>query len=206
MNPMAQEDRMPMPGATTVGIVCKDGVVLASERRFSYGYFVISKAAKKVFRLTDTIGAACAGLVADMQILVREVGSYTKIYSFERGRPSSVRTTAKVMGSLLFERRLFPYITQTIVGGIDEDGASLYVLDPIGSVIGDKYACVGSGAEIAIGVLEAEYKEGIGVNEARDVIKKAVKSAVARDVGSGDGLDILTITKEGCKEEFLTFS
>ncbi len=203
---MAQEDRMPMPGATTVGIVCKDGVVLASERRFSYGYFVISKAAKKVFRLTDTIGAACAGLVADMQILVREVGSYTKIYSFERGRPSSVRTTAKVMGSLLFERRLFPYITQTIVGGIDEDGASLYVLDPIGSVIGDKYACVGSGAEIAIGVLEAEYKEGIGVNEARDVIKKAVKSAVARDVGSGDGLDILTITKEGCKEEFLTFS
>lgn len=197
---------MPMPGATTVGIVCKDGVVLASERRFSYGYFVISKAAKKVFRLTDTIGAACAGLVADMQILVREVGSYTKIYSFERGRPSSVRTTAKVMGSLLFERRLFPYITQTIVGGIDEDGASLYVLDPIGSVIGDKYACVGSGAEIAIGVLEAEYKEGIGVNEARDVIKKAVKSAVARDVGSGDGLDILTITKEGCKEEFLTFS
>lgn len=197
---------MPMPGATTVGIVCKDGVVLASERRFSYGYFVISKAAKKVFRLTDTIGAACAGLVADMQILVREVGSYTKIYSFERGRPSSVRTTAKVMGSLLFERRLFPYITQTIVGGIDEDGASLYVLDPIGSVIGDKYACVGSGAEIAIGVLESEYKEGIDVKEARDVIKKAVKSAVARDVGSGDGLDILTITKEGCKEEFLTFS
>jgi len=203
---MAQEERIPLPGATTVGMVCKDGVVLASERRFSYGYFVISKAAKKVFRVTDTIGAACAGLVADMQILVREAGAYTKIYSFERGRASSVRTTAKLMGSLLFERRLFPYITQTIVGGIDEEGASLYVLDPIGSVIGDKYACVGSGAEIAIGVLESEYKDGIAVDEAKDVIKRAVKSAISRDVGSGDGVDILSITKEGCTEEFLTFS
>jgi len=196
-----------MPGATTAGIVCKDGVVLASERRFSYGYFVISKAAKKVFRITDTIGAACAGLVADMQILVREAGAYTKIYSFERGREATVRTTAKVMGSLLFERRLFPYITQTIVGGIDEEeGPSLYVLDPVGSVIGDKFACVGSGAEIAIGVIESEYKDGISVVDAKELIKKAVKSAISRDIGSGDGVDILAITKEGCKEDFLPFA
>lgn len=201
---MSQE--YPMPGATTVGVVCRDGVVLASERRFSYGYFVMSKAAKKVFRITDTIGAGCAGLVGDMQILVREVAAYAKLYSFERGRGASVKTTAKVMGNLLFERRLFPYITQTIVGGIDDDGPSLYVLDPIGSVIGDKFACVGTGAEIAIGVIESEYKDGIGIEDARGLVKKAVKSAIARDIGSGEGIDIVTITKEGIREEYQTFS
>jgi len=199
---MSQE--MPyVPGATTIGIVCKDGVLLASERRLSYGYFVMSKTAKKVFKLTDMIGAACAGLVGDMQILIREVAAYTNLYSYERGRFASVRTAAKVMGTLLFERRLFPYLTQTIVAGIDEEGPSLFVLDPIGSVIQDKYASVGTGAEIAVGVLEAEYKDGLTVEQTKELVGKALKSALARDSASGEGVDLLVITKDGAREESL---
>ncbi len=190
-----------MPGATTVGIVCKDAVVLASERRVSYGYFVMSKSGKKVFKVTDRIGAACAGLVGDMQILTREVSAYLNIYSYERDRNPDVRSAAKVMGSLLFERRLFPYLTQTIVGGLDETGPSLYVLDPAGSVIEDKFSAVGSGSEIAIGVLESEFKPDLTVDEGKKLLKKAVKAAVSRDIGSGEGLDMLIITKNGIKEE-----
>jgi len=119
-----------MPGATTIGVVCKDGVVLASERRVSYGYFVQSKSGKKVFQVTDTIGAACAGLVADMQVLTKEVAAQLSVYSFERDRAASVRSAAKVMANLLFERRMFPYLAQTIVGGVDDEGPSLFVLDP----------------------------------------------------------------------------
>ena len=190
-----------MPGATTIGVVCKDGVVLASERRVSYGYFVMSKSGKKVFKIADSIGAGCAGLVADMQFLTKEVAVYLNMYSYERDRHASVRSAAKVMSSLLFERRLFPYLAQTIVGGIDEEGPSLYVLDPLGSVIDDKFASVGSGSEIAIGVLEAEYKEGLTVDQGKELVKKAAKAALARDIGSGNGLDIMTITKSGIKEE-----
>lgn len=197
-------EEMPfMPGATTVGVVCKDGVVLASERRLSYGYFVMSKSVKKTFKVTDRIGAACAGLVSDMQILARELGAYLTLYSYERDRAASVKTAAKVMANLLFERRMFPLLTQTIVGGFDDEGPSLYVLDPIGSVIQDKYASVGSGAEIAMGLLEADYKEDLTVEEAKELVAKAVKTAVARDIGSGEGLDLLTITKDGAKEESL---
>jgi len=190
-----------VPGATTVGVVCKDGVILASERRFSYGYFVMSKTAKKIFKVTDKIGAACAGLVSDMQMLTRELGAYIMLYSYERDRSASVKTAAKVLGNLLFERRMFPLLTQTIVGGIDEEGPSLYVLDPIGSVIQDKYASVGTGAEIAMGLLESEYKEDLTMEEAKKLATRAVKTAIARDIGSGEGLDLLTITKEGLKEE-----
>jgi proteasome beta subunit len=192
-----------MPGATTLGLVCKDGVILASERKVSYGYFVMSKSGKKVFKITDTIGAACAGLVADMQILIREVAAYLHIYAYETTKDAAVKTTAKLMGNLLFQRRLFPYLTQTIVAGVDSEGPSLYVLDPLGSVLSDKYACVGTGAEIAVGVLESEYRDGMTIEEGKKAIADAFKSAVARDAGSGEGTDLLIITKDGIKEESL---
>jgi proteasome beta subunit len=143
-----------MPGATTLGIVYSDGVLLASEKRVTYGYFVTSKAGKKVFRITEHIGAACAGLVSDMQVLIREAEAYANLYKLDIGRRMSVRAAAKVMSNLLFGRRLFPLITQTIIGGVDESGPSIYVLDVLGSVLPDKYAAVGTGAEIAVGVLE----------------------------------------------------
>ena len=196
---MAQEYYI--PGATTVGVICKDGVILASERRVNYGYFVMSKSGKKVFKIADKIGAACAGIVADMQILTREVTAHLNIYSFEREQTVTVRTAAKLMGSLLFERRYFPYLTQTIVGGIDETGAKLFVLDPLGSVIEDKYTAVGSGSEIAMGLLESDFKEDMSVDDAKGLVRKAIKAGSARDIASGEGLDMLIITDKGALEE-----
>ena len=190
-----------LPGATTVGIVCKDGVILAAERRVTYGYFVMSKSGKKVFKIADKIGAACAGIVADMQILTREVGAYLNLYSYEREQSVMVHTAAKLMGSMLFERRYFPYLAQTIVGGVDEGGAKLFVLDPLGSVIEDKFTAVGSGSEIAMGLLETEFKEGMSIEEGKGLARKAVKAASARDIGSGEGLDMLVITNNGIREE-----
>jgi proteasome beta subunit len=194
-----------IPGATTIGVVCSDGVILASEKRVSYGYLVVSKGGKKVFKLTDNIGAACAGLVSDMQILAREMEAYASLFSLDVGRSISVRSAAKLMSNLLFSRRLAPLITQTIVGGTDEEGPSIYVLDVLGSVIPDKYAAVGSGTEIAIGVLEEGYKENMTVKEGKDLIERAMKSAISRDVMSGDGIDFLVITKEGIAEETMKF-
>ena len=196
---------MYIPGATTLGVVCSDGVILASEKRVSYGYMVMSRVGKKVFKITDRIGAACAGLVSDMQILVREVEAYANLFNLDAGRPIAVKSAAKVMSNLLFSRRLVPLITQTIIGGIDEEGASIYILDVLGSVIPDKFAAVGSGAEIAVGVLEEGFKENMAVKEARDLVARAIKSAVSRDIMSGDGADFLIITKEGVQEESIKF-
>jgi len=194
-----------VPGATTIGVVCSDGVILASEKRVTYGHFVMSKGGKKVFQITDQIGAACAGLVGDMQILTREVEAQANLFSMEVGRRISVRAAAKLMSNILFNRRYAPLITQTIVGGLDDEGASLYVLDVLGSLIPDKYAGVGSGTEIAIGVLEESYKEGMSVEEAKALVTRSIKSAISRDAMSGDGIDFLIITKEGLAEESIKF-
>jgi len=196
--------QMYLPGATTIGIICKDGVVLASEKRVSYGYTIMSKAGKKLFLIIDHIGAACAGLVADMQILTRQVSAYAKLFELNNGRRISVKAASKTMSNLLFQRRFFPYFTQTIVGGIDDEGPSLYTLDPMGSLIPDKYATIGSGAQIAVGVLEESYREGLTLEEGRDLALRAMRSAIKRDIASGNGIDLLLISKDGIREENLT--
>ena len=194
-----------IPGATTVGVVCPEGVILASEKRVSYGYLIVSKGGKKVFKITDRIGAACAGLVSDMQILVREVEAYSNLYSLDVSRPISVRSAAKLMSTLLFNRRLAPLITQTIVGGLDDEGATLYALDIMGSVIPDKYSAVGSGTQIAMGLLEEGYKENLTIEEAKNLVTRAIKSAISRDIMSGNGIDLLIITKDGIRGESMKF-
>ncbi len=190
-----------IPGATTVGMVCKDGVLLASERRYADGSFVMSKGAKKAFKITDNIGVARAGIVGDMQVLTREAQAYINIYQYERERPGTVRNTAKLIANLLSSRRMFPFLAETIIGGVSEGKPELYVLDPIGSLLPEKFAAVGTGAQIAIGVLELEYNEELSVNEGEAVFLKAVRSALARDISSGDCVDLRVITEQGIKEE-----
>jgi proteasome beta subunit len=201
----AQGGYMWVPGATTVGVVFKEGVVLASEKRVSYGNMIMSRGGKKVFKLTAHVGAACAGLVSDMQILAREMEAYTKLFDLDVGRSISVRSAAKLMSNLLFSRRMAPLITQTLVGGVDDEGPSIYVLDVLGSVIPDKYSVVGSGTEIAIGVVEEGYKDNLSMEEAKELATKAIKSAISRDIMSGDGIDFLIITKNEATEESVKF-
>ena len=191
----AQQGYAWVPGATTVGLIFQGGVILAAEKRVTYGYFVMSKGGKKVFKITDQIGVACAGLVGDMQILAKEMEAQANLYSMDVGRKISVRSAAKLLANVLFNRRYAPLITQTIVGGLDQEGASLYVLDVLGSLIPDKYAAVGSGTEIAIGVIEEGYKENLTLKEAKDLITRSIKSAISRDATSGDGVDFLIITE-----------
>lgn len=190
---------MYMPGATAVGITFDSGVVFASEKRIAYGNFLVSKTTKKTFPLTDKVGATIAGLVADMQILVLQIKALTKIRKMELKRDVPPNSVAKMMSNLMYERRFFPFLTQIIVGGI-VDKPAIYTLDPLGSVLPDDYAAVGTGAESALGVLDQQFKPGMKEKEAVDLAIKSVRAATMRDSFSGDGIDVLVITKDGTKE------
>jgi len=172
-------------------------VALASEKRFAYGYFVMSKSARKVFTVTDKIGAACAGVVADMQNLIRDATAVINVYRLENRTEPKVRTVAKILASHLFSSRFFPYLTETVVGGIDENGPHVIVLDPLGSMIEDDYAVIGSGAEIAVGVIESSYTKSMTADQIYELALKAVRSSISRDAGSGNGIDIMLYTPRG---------
>jgi proteasome beta subunit len=189
-----------MPGATAIGLTCTDGIVLAAEKRVSYGNFIVNKNTKKVFPVTPSVAAACAGMVADMQVLIRQVTALSKIRRLEIRREVATNSVAKLMSVIMFERRYFPLLTQVVVGGIDPN-PQIYTLDPLGSLLPDDYAAVGTGAEMALGVLDAEYKKGMPEAAAKSLTIKSIKSSIQRDSASGDGIDILSISKKGIQEE-----
>ncbi len=191
-----------MPGATAVGITYQDGIVLAAEKRISYGNFVVNKNTKKIFTITDQVASACAGMVADMQVLTRQVGALAKIRKLETRRDMATNSVAKLMSVIMFERRYFPLLTQVIVGGV-QTTPEIYTLDPLGSLLPDNYAAVGTGAEMALGIMDAEYKKNMSEDTSKKLVIKAVKSSIQRDSASGDGIDVLTITKKGIEEESL---
>jgi len=190
---------MYMPGATAVGITYNGGLVLARERRIAYGNFVVSKTTKKTFVITPHVGAACAGLVADMQILSLQVSALAKIRKMEIKRDVPPNTIAKMMSNMMYERRFFPLLTQVIVGGL-VDSPVIFTLDPLGSVLPDDYAAVGTGAEMALGILDQQYKKELNEADATDLAVKSVRAAIMRDSASGDNIDVLVIDKNGIKE------
>jgi proteasome beta subunit len=188
------------PGATAVGISFNNGVLLASEKRVSFGNFVVNKNTKKTFVLTESVGAACAGMVADMNILARQITALSKIRRFETRRDLPTNAVAKLMSVIMFERRYFPLLTQVVVGGYDTK-PQIYTLDPLGSLLPDEYASVGSGAEMALGVLDAQYNSKMNEEDARNLAIKSIRSSIQRDASSGDGIDILIISNRGKNEE-----
>lgn len=190
---------MYMPGATAVGIIYDTGVVFASERRISYGNFLVSKSTKKTFQLTPRVGATCAGLVADMQLLSLQIKAMAKIRTIELKREISPNSIAKMMSNMMYERRFFPLLTQVIVGGVVNE-PSIYTLDPLGSILPDNYAAVGTGAEMALAVLDSQFKNKSNEQTAIDLAIKSIESATLRDSFSGDGIDVLIIDKERSRE------
>ena len=190
---------MYMPGATAVGITFNEGVVFASERRIAYGNFVVSKTTKKTFVITPYVGAACAGLVADMQILSLQIAALAKIRRMEIKRDVPPNTIAKMMSNMMYERRFFPLLTQVIVGGL-VGKPTIYTLDPLGSILPDDYAAVGTGAEMALGVLDPQFKKDLTEAQAVDLAVKSVRAASMRDSASGDNIDVLVMNKDGAKE------
>jgi proteasome beta subunit len=173
---------------------------LAAEKRVSYGNFVVNKNTKKTFDVTDHVGAACAGMVADMQVLVRQVSALSKIRKLETRRNVEPNSVAKLMSVIMFERRYFPLLTQVVVGGVTTGKPEIYTLDPLGSVLPDRYAAVGTGAEMALGVMDAEFSEDLDEEKATNLALKAIRSSIQRDSASGDGIDMLIINKNGKSE------
>ena len=192
-----------LPG-TVIGVKAVDGVVIAAEKRMTYDGFVLSKNTRKVFPITDHIGIGFAGLVGDMQFVVRALRMEAKNYELQNNKEIKVRSLAKILSILLFSYKLAPLLTEIVVGGVDNKGPQIYVLDPVGSLIEDKYAALGSGGPVAIGIIEKEYRDNMNIDEAENLVINAIREAIERDAVSGDGLDILRITKDGYElKEFL---
>lgn len=187
-------------GTTTVGIVCKDGIVLAADRRASMGYLVASKSFKKVYKITPNMAMTMAGSVGDAQMMVRLLRAEMKLYELAEKKVTT-KAAATLLANILRSayKSFVPELVQLMLGGFDERGPQLYSLDPIGSVTPeDEYSFSGSGSPVAVGVLEDSYRRGMSVEDGAELAARALRAARERDIATGPkGMDIVTITKRG---------
>lgn len=187
-------------GTTTVGVVCKDGVLLASESKATMGYMVVNKDVQKVFQIDDKMGMTIAGMVSDAQQLINIMKAEISLYKLNTGEEMKISAAAHLLSQVMYSRRMFPYYTQIIVGGVDSKGYHLFSFDPTGSIAKERYVSTGSGSPYVYGVLEKDFREGITLEQGKKLIRDAIKSAAQRDIASGgEKLWIAEITEKGFK-------
>lgn len=183
-------------GTTTVGLIAKDCVVLASDQRATMGFLIASKTAQKIYKITDRIGATIAGSVADAQAIMDLLRAESKLFEIQRGRPIRVKALTRLLSNIMFQAR-GGYMLQCLVGGFDDEGPQVFYTDYIGSVLPDKFTATGSGSPIALGVLEAEYKDDLPKKKAIEVAVRSVAAAIERDAASGNAILVSIIDKDG---------
>ncbi|MEA3559359.1 MAG: archaeal proteasome endopeptidase complex subunit beta [Candidatus Thermoplasmatota archaeon] len=184
-------------GTTTLGMVCKDGIVMATEHRATMGTLIAHTETQKLFRIDDHIGLTTAGLVGDAQTLARQITAEAELYKLKRDQPMSLKAASTLTANILSGSRYYPYWVQLLLGGYDRDGGHIYSLDAAGGSIPDKYCATGSGSPYAYGVLEDNYKDGMKTTEGVDIAIKSLNAAMKRDSASGNGYDVVVIDKKG---------
>ena len=202
---MVEYNELMKTGTTTVALMCKDGVVLAADKRATSGYLIVHKKFDKIISITDNIAVTVAGTVSDVQLLAKYIRAELKLKLIRTERENSVKEAANLLAILVYNNirklSLIPGISHFLVGGADESGFHIYDLAPDGSIVEiEDYTTSGSGSVIVYGVLETLYSRNMPVDEGVKLAMKCINAAVQRDIASGNGIDIVTITRAGIKK------
>jgi len=184
-------------GTTTLGMVCKDCVVIATESKSTMGYLVASKNAQKIYDIDDKMAVTTAGSVGDAQTIVRMMRAEIALYKTTRRSDFTIKGAVTLLSNILQSTRYYPLMAMLIIGGHDRDGFHIWSIDPLGGAEPDNFTATGSGSPYAYGVLETEYRDDLTKDEAIRVAVRAVNAARERDIGSGGDIQITIITKDG---------
>lgn len=186
-------------GTTTLGMVCKDGVVIATEKRATMGNLIAHKKTKKLYKIDQHLALATAGLVGDLQSLARYLNAEANLYRLKRDVRMPVKSAATLMANILNQSKFMPFYVQLVLGGYDDTGGYVYSLDAAGGAIPDTYTSAGSGSPFVFGFLEDSYHEGLSTDEGIELAVRAITAAKNRDSASGGMIDVAVINKDGFK-------
>jgi len=190
-----------LKGTTTVGVVCKEGVALATDTRVTMGTFIAHKRGKKIYPIDNHLAMTIAGGVADAQNVVQLLKANAVLFRINNKRPIPISAAARLAANILFANRWLPLALQAILAGVDGEGPHIFALDPFGSVTEEKrFFSTGSGSPVAFGILEDSYREDMSLSEASSLVVRAVSTAMKRDSASGDSFDVAVVTSEGYRE------
>ena len=198
-------------GTTTLGIVCKDGIIVAADKRGSYGThdggvaYIASKDEEKVQAVTENIIVTTAGVASDLQKVIKVVRAELKLKELRTKKRPTIKESANLFSNIVYQNiRQFttiPALTHFLLAGFDEAGAHLYEINADGYLqdISD-YVSTGSGMMQVNPILDSSYKKDLTMEEAIKLATKSIITSMGRDPGTGEGLDIFAVTKNGIKQ------
>ena len=184
-------------GTTTVGIKATDGVVLCADMRASAGYFIANNNTMKIQQIDDHAGMTMAGGVADAQNITDILRYHANLHRIQKNEPIPIKSLTRLTSLIFHQNRGYPFMADILVGGYDKNGPALYNIDMFGSVEEKTYVTTGSGSPVAYGLLEEEYRDDLNVQDAKVIALRAVKAAITRNIGTGDGINVSIIDKDG---------
>ncbi len=189
-------------GTTTCALTCKDGVILAADTRASAGFFIADRHVMKIQKVDRHVGMTIAGGVADAQNLVDIMRYNSNIYRLTNKEPIPIKSAARLCSNVLFNQRYYPFFVQIILAGVDKtkEEGQIYNIDLFGSMTSEKFISTGSGSPVAYGYLETEFKENLTINDAYKIAIQAIAAAIIRNAGTGDGINVVIIDKDGYRE------
>ena len=187
-------------GTTTLGLVCKDGVVMATDKRATMCHLIGHKNTKKLFKISDSMGLTIAGLVGDAQMLSRWLSAEVSLFELKRDQDMSIKAASILLSNIMNGRKHMPFWVQLLVGGVDRDGGHIYSIDAAGGAIPDNFNTTGSGSPFVYGVLEDHFKENMSLEEGTTLAVRAMTAAMKRDAASGDGISLCTIDSNGYRD------
>ena len=198
-----KENEVLNTGTTTIGLMCKDSIVLAADKRATAGNFIANKKVDKVLPINDRMAITTAGVVSDIQLLIKLLKAELKLKSIRVEREPSVKEAANLLTNIIYNNvrklSMIPGITHFLLGGVDSK-LHLYDLYADGSITKiDDFVASGSGSVFAYGLLETGYKKDMSEAEGVELAIKAVNAAMQRDSASGEGIDVFVISKSGVK-------
>ena len=184
-------------GTTTVGIKAKDGVILCADMRASAGYFIANNNTMKIQKIDEHAGMTMAGGVADAQNITDILRYHANLHRIQKQEPIPIKSLTRLTSLIFHQNRGYPFIADILVGGYDKTGPDLYNIDMFGSVEKKTFVTTGSGSPVAYGLMEEEYHENLSVEDAKIIALRAVKAAITRNIGTGDGINIAILDKDG---------
>ena len=182
---------------TTVGIKATDGVILCADMRASAGYFIANNNTMKIQKIDEHAGMTMAGGVADAQNITDILRYHANMHRIQKHESISIKSLTRLTSLIFHQNRGYPFIADILVGGYDNAGPALYNIDMFGSAEKKNYVTTGSGSPVAYGLLEEEYHDDLTVEEAKVIALRSVKAAIIRNIGTGDGINIAIIDKNG---------
>lgn len=189
-------------GTTTIGVVFKDGILMAADKRVTMGNFIADPNFRKVFILNERLALTVAGVVSDAQLFLKLIKAEIKLKELRTGRDITVKEAANLLSGMLYGsmRQYIPSIAHLVLGGRDQDGYMIYDVSPDGALIERPgYTSSGSGSLFTLPILDSDYKKEMSKEQAIELVTKAINAALQRDSASGNGMDLVVIDRSGSK-------